>query len=318
MKIESENMNLNLRHLRALHAVAAEGSFSGAAERLGVVPSALSELIRQLESTIGAPLFDRRTRPPAITPLGQGFLDDTAPLLDGMARAVSRLRQSAGLEEGALLLGASPSAISELLAPVLAGFLGNRPGLRCTLHDDIAETLAEMVSDGRLDLAVAGRAQHSPDLLQRAILRDRVGLACASDHPLAGQDTVTIGDLRADMLIGLDDNTGTQQLLTGCADIPRAFLAPRLQAHSTIAQLCMIRAGLGVALLPRNAVMLFRDPQVCFVPVAGLDLWRSLYLLEPARRPLTEAARAFVAALEAKVPILTERQDPPSEKDKMI
>lgn len=299
-------MNLNLRHLRALHAVAAEGSFSAAAERLCVVPSALSELVRQLETTIGAPLFDRRTRPPSITPLGESFLRDTEPLLNGMDRAVSRLRQRASLEEGALLLGASPSAISELLVPILQDFLDNRPGLRCTLHDDIAETLARMVSDGRLDLAIAGRALHSPDLRQRAILRDQVGLACAAGHPLVARNAVNIDDLSADMLIGLDANTGTQHLLTSCPAIPRSFLTPRLRAHSTIAQLCMIRAGLGVALLPRNAVMLFRDPQICFVPVAGLDLWRSLYLLEPARRPLTEAARAFVAVLEAQIPVFAD------------
>ncbi|MGP9788831.1 LysR family transcriptional regulator [Roseinatronobacter sp. NSM] len=304
MKLESENINLNLRHLRALHAVAEEGSFSAAAARLSVVPSALSELVRQLEASIGAPLFDRRTRPPAITPLGQDFLRDTHPLLNGMDRAVSRLRQSAGLEDGTLLLGASPSAISDILVPVLQEFLNNRPGLRCRLHDDIAETLAHMVSDGRLDLAVAGRAQHSPDLRQRAILHDPVGLACCADHPLAAKDTVTLDDLDASMLIGLDPNTGTQHLLKGCAAIPDDFLTPRLQAHSTIAQLCMIRAGLGVALLPRNAVMLFRDPQICFVPVAGLDLWRSLYLLEPARRPMTAAARAFVAELETHIPLI--------------
>lgn len=304
MKIAS--VNLNLRHLRALHAVAAEGSFTAAAERLGVVPSALSELIRQLETTIGAPMFDRRTRPPAITPLGESFLRDTEPLLDGMDRAVSRLRQSAGLEEGTLLLGASPSAISELLVPILQGFLANRPNLRCTLHDDIAETLARKVSDGRLDLAVAGRAQHSPDLRQRTIMHDPVGLACAANHPLALAGSVALSELDAEMLIGLDANTGTQHLLTGCPDIPRAFLTPRLQAYSTIAQLCMIRAGLGVALLPRNAVLLFRDPQICFVPVRGLNLWRSLYLLEPARRPLTEAARAFITALKAQAPSFSE------------
>ena len=74
----------------------------------------------------------------------------------------------------------------------------------------------------------------------------------------------------------------------------------------------MVRAGLGIALLPRNAVTLFRDPQIAFVPLRGLDLWRTLYLLEPARRPLTEAARAFVALLEERVPILTRTPEDPA------
>ena len=306
MKMIAEKQTINFRHLRALHAVAAEGSFTAAAESLGVVPSALSELMRQLEASVGAPLFDRRSRPPVLTPLARDFLDDTTPLLDGMDRALTRLRQSAGLEEGELLLGASPSAISELLAPVLAEFLRDRPGLRCTLHDDIAERLAGMVSDGRLDLAIAGRAQHSPDLRQRAILRDPVGLACPAGHGFAEAGEVALADIPAADLIGLDPETGTQHLLAGCEAIPRAFLQTRLRAHSTVAQLCMIRAGLGLALLPRNAVTLFRDPGITFVPVAGLDLWRTLHLLEPARRPLTEAARAFVEALETTVPALTQ------------
>ncbi len=305
-------MNINFRHLRALHTVATEGSFGAAADALGVVPSALSELIRQLETDIGAPLFDRRTRPPTLTPLGREFLEDTSSLLGGLDRAVLRLRQRAGLETGTLHLGASPSAISELLAPVLSRFLEGRPGVSCILHDDIAEKLAGMVSEGLLDIAIAGRAHHSADLRQRPILRDPIGIACPSTHPFATAEGVNLSDIRADELIGLDDETGSHQLLVGCDAIPRDFLQPRLKAHSTIAQLCMVRAGLGLALLPRNAVLLFRDPDIRFVRVEGLDLWRTLYLLEPARRPLTEAARAFVETLEAEAPSLLANEHPPT------
>ena len=64
----------------------------------------------------------------------------------------------------------------------------------------------------------------------------------------------------------------------------------------------MIRAGMGVALLPRNAVMLFRDPAIVFRDIADLALSRTLYLLQPARRPSSDAARAIIAALEAELP----------------
>ncbi len=103
-----------------------------AAASLGVVPSALSGVIRQLEAQIGAPLFDRSTRPPSIIPLGR-----------------------------------------------------DHAGIDCMLHNDIAEELALMVSDGRLDIAIAGRAQHSPDLRQREVMQDMVGMACRADHPSA-------------------------------------------------------------------------------------------------------------------------------------
>lgn len=302
MKVNSENLNINLRHVRALHSIVQHGSFSAAASALGIVPSALSEVIRQLEAQIGAPLFDRATRPPAITPLGREFLADTEPFLDGMDRAITRLRQSAGMERGSLAVGAAPSAISGLVAPVLAQFLSAHPGIACVLHDDLAENLAAMVADGRLDLAVAGRAEQTNELTQRTITHDPFGLACRADHPLLRQQRLHLCDIPAETLIGLDANTGTTRLLHNSGLLPPEMLAPRLRAYSTVAQLSMIRAGMGVALLPRDAVLLFRDPTICFRPVDDLPLWRTLFLVQSARRPLSVAAQAFRDALERHLP----------------
>lgn len=301
MKINSENMNINLRHLRAMQAISEQGSFNAAAGVLGIVPSALSEIVRQLEDELGAPLFDRSHRPPLITPLGRAVLAETAPLVEGMDRALTRLRQNAGLATGTLALGASPSAISGLIAPILSRFLAGLPGIHCLVHDDIAERLAEMVAEGALDLAFAGRVRVSADLHQREIGSDPVGLACAADHPLAARAQVTLDDLPPAQMIALDARTGSQRLLEECPQIPRALLSPRLRAHSTIAQLCMIRAGLGIGLLPQNAVELFRDPGIRFLPVTGLDLQRRLFLLQPARRPPSVVAGAFLEHLANEV-----------------
>ena len=164
MKIDAENTNFNLRHLRAIHAIWAEGSFARAADRLGVVPSALTETVRQIEEIAGGSLFDRRSRPPVPTPLGLDFLKDTAPLLDALDQSLTRLRAQARGLHGALRLGAAPSAITPLIAPAIARFRAEHPQVILTLHDDVAETLATMVADGRLDLAVAGRAACSPAL----------------------------------------------------------------------------------------------------------------------------------------------------------
>ena len=88
MKINADNTNLNLRHLRALHAIRATGSFARAADLLGVVPSALTETIRQLEESAGLPLFDRRMRPPQLTPAGEELLAETGPALMALDRAL--------------------------------------------------------------------------------------------------------------------------------------------------------------------------------------------------------------------------------------
>lgn len=299
MKVNSENTNINLRHLRAIHMIWHEGSFARAADRLGVVPSALSETVRQLEEVAGGALFDRNQRPARPTELGLSFLEETGPVIARFDQALGQLRAHAGLLQGSLHIGASPSAIAGLVSPALARFRQDFPAIAITLHDDIAEQLAAKVVSGALDLAIAGRAHHSSDLLQDEITRDRFGLACRFDHPLTRQAQVRVADIDPGQLVHLDGRTGSAALLAGSGQLPPAYLAGRLNSHSTIGQLCLIRSGLGVGLLPQNAVTLFNDPQIAFLPVADLQVWRSLYVLRPALRGLSPAASRFCDYLPA-------------------
>lgn len=296
MKIDSENTNFNLRHLRAIHAIWAEGSFARAADRLGVVPSALTETVRQIEEIAGGALFDRRSRPPAPTPLGLDFLKETEPLLSALDMSLARLRDHARGLRGILRIGATPSAITPLLAPPIAVFRAAYPEVTLTVHDDVAETLAAMVADARLDHAIAGRARSSPDLIQSEISADPFGLACALDHPLARSAVpVQLTDINPVELIHLGPETGSSRLLAAHPSLPEALKSGRLRSHSTIAQLCLVRAGIGVALLPRNAVLLFNDPGITFVPVSDLVLERKLYLLSPSKRSPNPVAEKFLA-----------------------
>uniref|UniRef100_UPI003A96AA4A LysR substrate-binding domain-containing protein n=1 Tax=Salipiger sp. TaxID=2078585 RepID=UPI003A96AA4A len=159
-----------------------------------------------------------------------------------------------------------------------------------------AETLAAMVADGRLDLAAAGRARSSPDLVQTEIAADPFGLACCAGHPLARTGApVRLCDIDPQALIHLGTETGSSRLLAAHPGLPDTLKTGPLRSHSTIAQLCLVRAGIGVALLPRNAVGLFNDPGIVFVPVSDLRLERKLYLLSPARRALSPTAERFRA-----------------------
>lgn len=295
-------MNINLRHIRALHAIWAQGTFARAAAELGVVPSALTETIRHFEAEAGGPLFDRSQRPPAPTPLALTFLQETAPLIDGLDRALLRLQAGGDRSGGVLTIGCTPSAISELVVPVLGQLRRSHPGLRIRVQDDIAEHLARGVVAGDLDLAVAGRALHSDDLRQTEISRDPFGLACSASHPLARKESADLQDINPDEVIVLDPGTGTQQILATSQSVPAPLRNGAIEAHSTIAQLCMIRAGLGVGLLPRNAVLLFGDPSLRFLPLRDLALWRVLYLLTPTGRRLSAPARAFAEALRPRSP----------------
>lgn len=301
MKINADNTNINLRHLRAVHAVHATGSFARAADRLGVVPSALTEIIRQLEESAGAALFDRRMRPPQFTPLGLEFLRATAPALLSLDDALQGLRDSAALGRGRLRLGASPSTIKDLIAPALSVFRKAHPNIALSLQDAPAEDLAERVIAGTLDLAVAGYAGLSPQLERVELDRDPIGLALPKDHPLTQlQRPLVLADIDPLDLIHLDAETGTAKLLSDHAELPEDLRSGAFRVASTFGQLCLIRSGAGVGLLPRKAALVFEDPQVRFLPISDLDLYRRIYLLLPATRPLSHIAQRFAEILQER------------------
>lgn len=295
MTTGSKVSNIGLRHLRALHAIRNEGSFARAAERLGVVPSALSETIRQLEEAAGLPLFDRRMRPPQITPAGQDLLADTTPVLQEMARAMARIQDSARLESGRLSIGASPSAIRDLLAPALRVFRAEHPKVELIVHDGPADQMAELVAEGTLDLAIAGYSGDTPLLQRHAIQQDPFGLAVPAGHPLTALGRLPeLADINPSCLIHLDGMTGTSRLLAGCADLPEEFKSGPVRVQSTFGQLCLIRSGVGIGLLPRKAVVLFDDPEIAFLPVQGLVLERTISLIWPARRAMSYQSTRFI------------------------
>ena len=302
MKMNSQNTNINLRHLRALHAIRDEGSFVRAADRLGVVPSALTETVRQLEESAGLALFDRRMRPPQPTPEGLALIDESRPAIQALDRALARLHDSAGLRQGRLMLGASPSAVAGVLAPALRRFRASHPGVGLVLHDGPADELAAKVADGTLDLAIAGYSGASALLDLHEIERDPFGLATPADHPLTRLGhPPRLDQIDPAQLVHLDKGTGTARLLAAHPGLPEALKSGPLRVQSTFGQLCLIRSGIGIGLLPRKAVLLFDDPRIAFLPLADLSLERRISLIRPARRALSHAATRFLRICEATV-----------------
>lgn len=130
MTVYSENSNLSIRHFRAALAVASEGTFAAAAETLSTVPSALTETIRQIESSTGVRLFDRRRRPVSVTASGSVFLEEARDVVSRFDSSLRRLRQVGGLQAGNVAVAVAPSLLQRKLAPVLGDFRSRYPAIR--------------------------------------------------------------------------------------------------------------------------------------------------------------------------------------------
>lgn len=153
--------------LAALVAVAEERSFTKAAKRLGVSPSALSHAIRRLEEHVGARLLARTTRSVAPTEAGQTLIDRLKPALGDIRGALGELSGMGDRAVGRVRIVASPLAATMVLAPKLGEFTQRYP-------DVVVEVVT--TNEGRFDLVAGGfdAGIHLGEFIERDMIAVRV------------------------------------------------------------------------------------------------------------------------------------------------
>ncbi|MCE1118838.1 MULTISPECIES: LysR family transcriptional regulator [Pseudomonas] len=151
-----------LRDLEAFLAVAQEASFTRAAARLGISQSALSQVIRGLEESLGLPLFARTTRSVAVTPAGERLLLLIGPAVGQIQAGLEQVTELRDKPSGTIRITADEYAVQSVLQPVLSRFLPQYPDINVELTVDYGMT--DIVS-GRYDAGVRRGALVAKDMI---------------------------------------------------------------------------------------------------------------------------------------------------------
>ena len=161
----------------AFMTVATEGSFSRAADRLGVGRSAISRSIQKLEGQLGARLFSRTTRSVSLTAEGELFFESCRPCVEGILQALEEMRDLRdGPPRGKLRIGATPGFGRKIIAPLMSEFHKRYPGIGIELLLD--ERAPDLAVD-RIDVAFReGRLDDSQVIAKQLIPMEM--LVCAS------------------------------------------------------------------------------------------------------------------------------------------
>lgn len=287
--------NLSARQLAAFVALAELRSFTRAASQCHLSQPAFSALIRTLEESLGARLFDRTTR--AVEPTAEGalFLEPARRLLQDMRLATDDLRDHVARRRGRVALAALPALAAGWLPPLLAAFRRDYPGIEIDLADVLSESCVERVRSGRADLALAALRSTAPELSVEPFLSDVFYLVCRRDHPLAKRRKPTLAELAQQPLIGLARHSSVRQALD--AALPSQPLRPVLELEQLSSVAGMVVAGLGVTLVPALTLFHFEHPELIARPIADEGLQRHIYLIRRRDRALSSAAQAMAEAL---------------------
>lgn len=293
-------MNVSTRQLRAFRALAAQRSFTRAAAASHLSQPAFSALIRQLEETLGVRLFDRSTRHVGLTAEGEEFELAAARVLAEFDAAFTGMRERAARQRGRVSIALLPSLAADWLPDVLAGFRAEFPGIELEVADVLSEPCIERVRSGRADFALAATRAETPELRAEPFCSDDFHLVCPAGHPLARLSEPRPKDLAPYPFVHLSRTSSVRQYLDAATHPQPLAAVLEVEQLATVAG--MVRAGLGISVVPALTLYQFRAPGLVTRAIRWPGLTRRIYLVRRRDRGLSVAAQGFYEWVMARRP----------------
>ena len=191
----TENL-VTMSQVRALLALAASGSFVGAAQASRLSQPSLHRAVRDVERLSGVPLVERRGRGVRLTQAGQRLARGFGLAIEEIQAALDEL---APADTGRIRIGAMPLARARLLPQAIARFHVLRPAARIEVDEGPHGELIERLRDGRLDFLIGALRDPAPgpDVVQEALFDDRLVIVAGRDHALAKETAPDLARLAA-------------------------------------------------------------------------------------------------------------------------
>jgi DNA-binding transcriptional LysR family regulator len=244
-------LTVDIGQLEAFVAVAEELHFARAAERLQVVPSAVSQQISRLERELGGRLFDRTSRTVRLTPAGQVLLEEATAVLSAVSRAEAETRLAIRAMATTLRVGYASSGHGSLIVPAIMAFENKFPDLRVDLHELSSPEVVAAVGRGELDAGFAWQSEGPNILRSLAVAHRPLAVLMPSDHRLAGSPKVAVSDICTEpfVLERRDNNPTLYDEIV--AALHGEGVAPRIRRHvggvATMTAVVNTGDGLGLA-----------------------------------------------------------------------
>ncbi|SDI71844.1 DNA-binding transcriptional regulator, LysR family [Actinokineospora alba] len=290
---------LNFHRLWIFLQVIECGGFSAAAAKLYMSQPSVSNQVRQLETSLGAPLVDRSGAYATPTAEGEVLAEYARRLFLLADEAITAVRQVQGLGRGKLHIGGTSTVGTYLLPELLARFHQDHPNIDCGLFVGNAEQVAERLLAGQIALAVFAGEPTSAAIRSEPILPDQPVVVTAPGHPLIGAP-VAPHQLVGEHFILREKGSSTRRMQDA------ALIAWDLRLASTIEMWGMetvkqaVQSGLGVSLVSEHTVAReLADGRLAVLAVEPASPARTIVAAHRKDRLLAPAEQAFLTILRA-------------------
>ncbi|QLA15638.1 selenium metabolism-associated LysR family transcriptional regulator [Desulfolutivibrio sulfoxidireducens] len=298
---------MDIRRLQAFCKVYELKSFSRAGEELLLSQPTVSAHIMALESELGTRLFDRMGRTVLPTPAACVLYRYSLEAFDRLENARTEIFALTQRVSGELSIGGSTIPAHYILPGVVAAFRARYPDVAIDLTVGDTQEITERVADGQLSLGVVGAAMDHPDVVCELLMEDE--LVCIAPPALelpprsTGEGVFDAEFLRLLPWVIREQGSGTRRAFENSLrqqgmDIRE--LRVSIMAHSTLAVLQCVKAGLGVSVTSRLACDgAIERGEIRQVEMPGLSIVRGYYRVHHAKRHIFPAMRRFLEILSS-------------------
>ncbi len=287
-------MNFTLRQLIAFVTVHKTGSFTKAAQEIHLTQSALSGLIKELESNLDLKLFDRTTRQLSLSAAGQELLPAALRILNEAESLADEVKSLKNLGQGKVRIAVTQQLASTSLSAILAQFKVANPNIALSIIDCGVEAVQQNVRDATVDIGIGPERSLGYGLQQKFLFSLPFNLVTHPSNKLARRTSVTWGDLEQEPLITLDGSFTellADDLFRG-ARHNLANVAYKVKFMSTA--LSMAKHGLGATLcLPYVSEWVAQNGLV-MIPIKEPEISRRFFLYSRKNRNLSPAVESFI------------------------
>jgi LysR family transcriptional regulator, low CO2-responsive transcriptional regulator len=289
--------NATFRQLRVFSEVARNLSFSKAAQALHLTPPAITMQVKELESHVGMPLFERSGRQVALTTAGEYMLVFARRMLSTLKDAEDTAARLQRLEVGTLTIGMVSTA-QYFLPRLLAEFRREHGGIEVKLAVGNREQLVRMLQANELDIAIMGRPPKELATRVEPFAAHPHVFVAAIDHPLLAQGHQAVEALRSYPFILREEGSGTRAAMEKFFEAARIepLVAMEMASNETIKQAVM--AGMGLSFLSLHTLGLELDNKLIgLLEVEGAPVvraWNVVHMMSKLLSPAAEAFRYFV------------------------
>lgn len=249
----------DLQSLHLLVAICELRSVSRAADRLNMAVSAASRRLKLLEQAVGQELVMRRSHGVEPTAAGITVLRYARTVLGLAEQLGSHMAEHRDGVRGRVRVCSSSSALVQQLAADLARFTRAHPDIKVDLEERPTLETLEAVRRRESDLGVIVRGASTEGLVTYPYAEDRLAVAVRVDHPLAQARSVRFAALFDEDIVSLDPGTAVFRLVDERAREAGRYLKLRVQVRSFEVMCQMVRHGLGIGILPEDALRPLTD-----------------------------------------------------------